>query len=123
MKEGNEKKNTGGRPKKTFKKDVILRIRVDRQDLFILREKARLSGASLSKYIREAAVNGGVVRARLTNEQMAFIRQFAGVGNNLNQVVKEFNKAGMMKAAVHFQETASRIDELLKFLKNDKQSI
>lgn len=122
MQEGQEKRNTGGRPPKAVKKDMVIRIRVDRQDLFILREKAKSAGAPLSKYIREAAIKSVIV-ARLTREQMAYIRQFAGVGNNLNQVVREFNKAGMTRTAAHFQETVAKIDDLLKFLKNDKQSI
>lgn len=111
-----QQKNTGGRPVKTIKKEVIIRVRVDRQQLFVLKHKARQAGVTLSWYIRQVAMTG-TVHARLTPEQMGVIRKLAGIGTNLNQLTREFKTVGMVKTAATIQEYWNKVDSLLSMLK------
>lgn len=117
MEQGSKK--SGGRPAKTIKKDVVIRLRVDKQELFVLRHKAKQAGQNLSDYIRKAATSG-TIRARVTQEQMEVIRKLVGVSTNLNQLAREFNRAAMTKTAAVIQDFGNKVDELLKFLKGDK---
>lgn len=117
MEQGSKK--AGGRPVKAIKKDVVIRLRVDKQELLVLRHKAKQAGQNLSDYIRRAAIYG-TVRARVTQEQMDMIRKLVGVSTNLNQLAREFNRAAMAKTAAAVQDFGNKVDELLKFLKGDK---
>ncbi len=59
-------------------------------DYVELQTKAEKANTSPTAYARQMVLRG-YVRAPLSAEQMALMRQIAGVANNLNQYVKHLN--------------------------------
>ncbi|HVI49226.1 MAG TPA: hypothetical protein VM802_30445 [Chitinophaga sp.] len=112
-------KRKGGRPVKSVKKETIIRVRIDRSELFIIKHKAQKAGMNISAYLRMSAINA-TVKARISPEEKDLVRKLVGMSNNLNQLTKEFKKGEMMKTAVHFETYRVRIDDILKLLRNDK---
>lgn len=113
------KKKSGGRPVSAKKKATIVRVRFDKEQYFILRHKAQKAGLNFSAYLRQAA-EVTVIKARLTPEERDFIRKLVGMANNLNQLVKEFKQAGILKTATHVEGLRDKVDQLLKLLRGDK---
>lgn len=113
------KKNTGGRPVKTLKRDIIIRIRLDKQEEFTLRQRAREAGKNLSQYIRQAAIAGKVM-ARLTREQQDQARKLVGISTNINQLARDFKRAGMAQTAFSFEECRQVIDTVLQSFRHDQ---
>lgn len=113
------KKNTGGRPVKTLKRDIIIRVRLDKQEEFILRQKAGAAGQTLSHYIRQEAITGKVL-ARLTADERDKIRKLVGMCTNLNQLAKEARKAGMIHTALTFETYRQFFDDILKPTRRDQ---
>jgi hypothetical protein len=114
-----KKKGKGGRPGKQVKKGAFVTARFDNTELFILRHKAQKAGLTRSEYIRQATING-LVKARMTAEEMDLVRKLVGMATNLNQLTKEFHQAGMLKTVQVFEYYRDRIDLLIKQLKDDK---
>ena len=113
------KKNTAGRPVKVLKRDIIIRIRLDKQEEFILRQKAGAAGKHLSQYIRQTAIAGKVL-ARLTPEQQDQARKLVGMATNVNQLARDFKRAGMLQTAFSFEECRQVIDTVLQFFRGDQ---
>ncbi|MGX5817995.1 plasmid mobilization protein [Chitinophaga lutea] len=113
------KKKAGGRPVSARKKKTIIRVRFDRDQYFILRHKSQKAGLNFSAYLRQAA-EATVIKARLTPEERDFIRKLVGMANNLNQLIKEFKQAGILKTAAHVEGLRDKVDQLLKLLRGDK---
>ena len=114
-----EKKNKGGRPAKLLVKDIVIRIRLDKQEQFILSQRAKMARQSLSQYVRQVAVSGKVI-ARLSADEKEIIRKLVGMCTNLNQLTKEARKSGMIKTALAFETYRQFFDEILKTARRDK---
>ncbi len=90
------KRNTGGRPRKEEWVKLKYRlpaVKVNTEEYFVVKEKAKAAGVTLTEFIRQCAFSGEVI-ARVTPEQMNLIRDLAGMGNNVNQLARQANAAG-----------------------------
>jgi hypothetical protein len=102
-----------GRPAKTNKKEIRTAIGFSKLEYFVIRQKAAKAGIKASAYIREVAINGQVTR-RLTDEERQIVRQVIGMAGNLNQLVKNSYKEGMLKTMLYFEAYRNQVDTLLK---------
>ena len=82
-------RNKGGRPAKGLseKRKYRITVKMATGEYYALKSKARKAGVSASEMVRQA-VDGCVVRERLTTEQADFIRKLCGMANNLNQLTR-----------------------------------
>ncbi|MGH2642579.1 MAG: plasmid mobilization protein [Chitinophagaceae bacterium] len=116
VQEQKQKKGKGGRPAKPVKRQRIISIRFTKIEYFIIAQKAGKAGLSLSDYIRESAIHA-VVKARFSEEERHFFRQFAGMANNLNQMAKLAHQEGLLSALLRFENDLNMVDEALKRFK------
>ena len=110
------KRKSSGRPLKAIKKEVRACVRFSHHEYFILKEKARQAGVNISEYLRQTAIQAEVI-SRLTTEELHFVRQLAGISNNMNQVAKVFNQQGLFEGMQYFENYRNQIDNLLLKLK------
>jgi predicted DNA binding CopG/RHH family protein len=112
-------KRKGGRPKKAVKKDAVTAVRFTKIEYAVVKQKASKAGLCISVYIRQMAVNGKVT-PRINEEQSHFVRQLAGMANNLNQLAKKAHQEGLLKAMLYFEGYRNQLDELINRLTNDQ---
>ena len=111
-----EKRNNGGRPKKTIKRESATGIRFTKAEYFLIKQKASKAGTCITTYIRDMALNGNVI-AKLNEEERQFVRQLIGISNNLNQLAKKGHQEGILTAVLLFENYRNIIDELLEKMK------
>lgn len=116
MAEGIKEKHRGGRPKKTNKKAFFFSIRVNQEERFVLKEKARQAGCPVSFYIRQSALMGKIV-SRFSRDDHAVFRQLAGMAQNLNQLTKAFHRDGILKTAMQIEIIRNQIQDVLTQIK------
>jgi hypothetical protein len=109
------KTKRAGRPVKAIKKEIRASVRFSKVEYFIIRQKAAKAGIKASAFIREVTINGEV-KMRLTGEERQFVRQLIGMSNNINQLVKNSYKEGMLKTMLYFEGLRNELDLLLKKL-------
>ncbi len=113
-------RNTGGRPPKApaEKKGYKITIKMDTEEYYTLKAKARDAGINRSEFVR-LCIRSSVVKQHLTSEQMGYIRQLSGMANNVNQVAHRANAAGY--SDVHRQCLAmnERLDNVIKMIEDD----
>ena len=61
-------------------------------------------------------LKGGNVKPALSTEQMALIRQLAGMANNLNQLTRKYHQAGIEKGRLYFADLGKRIRQLMNWI-------
>ncbi len=110
------KKKKAGRPAKTIKKEIRACVRFTRYEYFIIKEKAAEAGVNASVYIRQTAINGKII-PRLSEDELHFVRQLAGMSSNMNQVAKVCHREGLFEAMQYFENYRNHIDHILKKLK------
>ncbi|MEJ7829865.1 MAG: hypothetical protein WKF91_16770 [Segetibacter sp.] len=108
-----KKRKKAGRPAQTIKKEIRAAVRFSKLEYFVIRQKASKAGIKASAYIREAAINGQVTE-RLSDEERQIVRQIIGMAGNLNQLVKNSYKEGMLKTMLYFEAYRNQFDTLLK---------
>ena len=110
-------RNRGRRPAKGLSEKRKYRITVNMAtgEYYALKSKARKAGVSASEMVRQA-VDGCVVRERLTTEQADFIRKLCGMANNLNQLAHKANAAGFVTVRMECRILVARIEELLNLI-------
>ena len=108
-----EKKKKGGRPRKPNGRSYLTGIRFTPAEYGIVQNKAKEAGRKPTVYIREAALKGGNVKASLNGEQMALIRQLAGMANNLNQLTRKCHQAGIETGRMYFADLGKAIRQLI----------
>src|SRR5690606_10588337 len=113
------KEKKGGRPPKMIKRDKQAGVRFTTVEYAIVKQKALKSGMRVMAYMREMSLKGQIIE-RLTPEDRQILRQLAGIGNNLNQLVKKCNQEGMGKNVFRFEVIRYRIDKLLQQLRHDQ---
>lgn len=111
-----QKKRKGGRPLAPVKRQKIISVRFTKTEHFIASQKADKAKLSLSDYIRESAIHA-FVKARFSEEDRHFYRQFTGLANNINQMAKLAHQEGLLSALFRFEKELSMIDEALKRFK------
>ena len=108
----------GGRPTKGVaeKKKYCITVKLNTQDYYTLRGKAKNAGISISEFVRKVLDKGSVIE-RLTVEQADFIRKLCGMANNLNQLAHRANAKGFHTIAPFHKIIISKIDEILNLIR------
>jgi len=113
-------RNTGGRPAKApaEKKGYKITIKLDTEEYYTLKAKAREAGINRSEFIRHC-IRSSVVKQHLTSEQMGYIRQLSGMANNINQVAHRANAAGYSDVHTQCLSMNERLDNVIKKIEDD----
>ena len=108
----------GGRPTKGVaeKKKYRITVKLNTQDYYTLKGKAKNAGISMSEFVRKVLEEGNVIE-RLTVEQAGFIRKLCGMANNLNQLAHRANADGFHVVAPFHKIIISKIDEILNLIR------
>ena len=108
----------GGRPTKgaAEKKKYRITVKLNTQDYYMLKGKAKGAGVTMSEFIRKLLDKGNVIE-RLTVEQADFIRKLCGMANNLNQLAHRANAEGFHVIAPFHKTIISKIDEILNLIR------
>ena len=113
-------KRLGGRPKKEpgeKLKSVTTHVSAARYDE--LQEGAAAVRQPISQFVRPLVEAGVKVRKRpvlqLTVEQDGYLRQLAGMANNLNQLSKRAHQSGFAAVAQEVEAQAATLDRLLDY--------
>ena len=110
--------NKGGRPTKGVaeKKKYRITVKLNTQDYYTLKGKAKSAGVTMSEFVRKVLAKGYVIE-RLNIEQADFIRKLCGMANNLNQLAHRANAEGF-RVIVPFHKTIiGKIDEILNLIR------
>ena len=104
----------GGRPTKGVaeKKKYRITVKLNTQDYYTLKGKAKSAGVTMSEFVRKVLDKGNVIE-RLTVEQANFIRKLCGIANNLNQLAHRANADGFHAVAPFHKTIIGKIDEIL----------
>ena len=108
----------GGRPTKgaAEKKKYRITVKLNTQDYYTLKGKAKNAGIFMSEFVRKVLEEGNVIE-RLTVEQAGFIRKLCGMANNLNQLAHRANAEGFHAVAPFHKNIISKIDEILNLIR------
>ena len=100
----------GGRPTKGVaeKKKYRITVKLNTQDYYTLKGKAKNAGVTMSEFVRKVLDKGNVIE-RLTVEQAGFIRKLCGMANNLNQLAHRANAEGFHAVALSIKTLLSRL--------------
>jgi hypothetical protein len=107
--------NKNGRPKKdeADRKKYKLTVKMETKEYFSFRAKVRSAGLTQSEYIRRCIVKSEV-KQRLTSEHLGYIRQLAGMANNINQIARKANGAGYAEVHPEWVQSIKSLDNLIK---------
>ena len=110
--------NKGGRPTKgaAEKKKYRITVKLNTQDYYTLKGKAKSTGVTMSEFVRKVLDKGNVIE-RLTVEQADFIRKLCGMANNLNQLAHRANAEGFRVIAPFHKTIIRKIDEILNLIR------
>ena len=110
--------NKGGRPTKgaAEKKKYPITVKLNTQDYYTLKGKAKGAGVTMSEFIRKLLDKGNIIE-RLTVEQADFIRKLCGMANNLNQLAHRANAEGFHVIAPIHKTIIGKIDEILNLIR------
>ena len=113
-------RNIAGRPPKApaEKKGYKITIKMDTEEYYTLKAKAREAGINRSEFIR-LCIRSSVVKQRLTSELMVYIRQLCGMANNVNQVAHQANAAGYSDIHRQCLSINERLDNVIKKIEDD----
>ena len=108
----------GGRPTKGVaeKKKYRITVKLNTQDYYTLKGKAKSAGISMSEFVRKVLDKGNVIE-RLTVEQADFIRKLCGMANNLNQLAHRANAEGFQVIAPFHKTIIGKIDEIINLIR------
>ena len=108
----------GGRPTKGVaeKKKYRITVKLNTQDYYTLKGKAKSAGVTTSEFVRKVLDKGNIIE-RLTVEQADFIRKLCGMANNLNQLAYRANAEGFHAVAPFHKIIIGKIDEILNLIR------
>ena len=108
----------GGRPTKgaAEKKKYRITVKLNTQDYYTLKGKAKSAGVTMSEFVRKVLDKGNIIE-RLTVEQADFIRKLCGMANNLNQLAHRANADGFHVVAPFHKIIIGKIDEILNLIR------
>ncbi len=112
--------NKGGRPVKVAgqKKGYFVGVKMDTQEYYTLKAKAREAGISISECVRQSVLCSAI-KQRLTPETHELIRKLCGMANNLNQIARRANAQGYQNAQNENLQLATSIRKLVNHLRHD----
>jgi len=112
--------NKGGRPVKVVgqKKGYFVGVKMDTQEYYTLKAKAREAGISISECVRQSVLDS-VIKQRLNTETYDLIRKLCGMANNLNQIARKANTQGYQNAQNENLQLAIHIRKLVNQLRHD----
>lgn len=116
------KRNTGGRPRKEEWVKLKYRlpaVKVNTEEFFAIKEKAKAAGVTLTEFIRQSVLSGGVIE-KVTPEQMKLVRDLAGMGNNVNQLARQANAAEYRSDAERFSALGVELMNIIDKFKDSK---
>jgi hypothetical protein len=87
-------------------------IRYHAAEVTAVRERARICGAPLARYVRDVSL-GAIPRERRQRATDEAIRHLARIGNNLNQLAREANSADRFPMEARID---AAVDELRRVL-------
>ena len=107
-----------GRPTKGVaeKKKYCITVKLNTQDYYTLKGKAKSTGVTMSEFVRKVLDKGHVIE-RLSVEQADFIRKLCGMANNLNPLAHRANAEGFHSVAPFHKIIISKIDEILNLIR------
>jgi methionyl-tRNA synthetase len=98
------------------KREKRVEARFSQSEYEIICHKAFKARLQTAVYLRECGLNKELKEA-LPVDQMqkiqAFYRIMAGIGNNLNQIVKKMHQEGFAKNAKEIIELINKLDEII----------
>jgi hypothetical protein len=113
-------KNKGGRPKKgaaeKFKYKVSFMLPTG--DYLSLKATAKAAKLPRAEVVRRA-VTGCRIVPRFTSEQVGWMRNLVGMGNNLNQLTRLAHQAGYSEVADQNRLVVGEISRTLKLFRDD----
>ncbi|WP_129020669.1 plasmid mobilization protein [Edaphocola flava] len=108
-------KSKGGRPKKSVSKTAIIMIRLSPAERIIITNRAKIAGISASEWFRQAAKKAAV-KARLSKEEVDYLRSLSGMANNFNQLVKLAHTQGLISLVTECRKHIQQIELLIEKL-------
>ena len=113
-------KNKGGRPKKGAAEKLKYKVSfmLPTGDYLALKTKAKAAKLPRAEVIRRA-VTGCRITPRFTSEQVGWMRNLVGMGNNLNQLTKLAHQAGYPEIADQNRQVVGEISRTLKLFRDD----
>jgi hypothetical protein len=87
LKEDNNDKKKGGRPKKssTNRKSKTIGVCFSEPELYAIRHRATKANLPISVHCHDAILSG-VIKEPLKKEELEVLRSLSNMGNNLNQL-------------------------------------
>lgn len=102
-----------GRPKMEEEKlSCSINLKLSEKDFKSVKEKAEKLGMKATRYAREMVLKGSV-KLRFSLEDLDLMRKLSGMANNLNQIARQANKAGLANTAMEVISITTRIKKLL----------
>ena len=100
----------GGRPTKGVaeKKKYRITVKLNTQDYYTLKGKAKSAGGTMSEFVRKVRNKGNVIE-RLTAEQADFIRKLCGMANNLNQLAHRLMRKDFIPLLLSIKSSLARL--------------
>ncbi len=118
--DGEHRRNKGGRPKKGAAEKLKYKVSFFLQtgDYYALKTKAKAAKLRIAEVVRRA-VTGCRIVSRFTPEQIGWMRNLVGMGNNLNQLTKLAHQAGYPEIADQNRQVVGEISRTLKLFRDD----
>jgi len=118
--ENTKERNKGGRPKKSAAEKLRYKVSffLQTSDYLDLKVKAKTAKLSRAEVVRRA-VTGCQIVPRFTSEQVGWMRNLVGMGNNLNQLTKLAHQTGYAENAAQNRRVAGEISRTLKLFRDD----
>jgi hypothetical protein len=109
-KEGDKPRNKGGRPKKGAAEKLKYKVSfmLPTGDYLALKAKAKATKLPRAEVVRRA-VTGCRIVPRFTSEQVGWMRNLVGMGNNLNQLTKLAHQTGYAENAAQNRQVAGEM--------------
>ncbi len=118
--DGEHRRNKGGRPKKGAAEKLRYKVSFFLQtgDYYALKTKAKSAKLRIAEVVRRAVTDCRIV-SRFTPEQIGWMRNLVGMGNNLNQLAKLAHQAGYPEIADQNRQMVDEISRTLKLFRDD----
>ena len=87
---------------KKLKRDKILKIRLSRNELAIIKNRAQKCGMTNAKFAREAILKRNINAKKIrSQDEKSALRKLTGMDNNLNQMAKKVNTGKYIHEDIH----------------------
>lgn len=108
----NKSKRKGRPAKEKEKLNYSINLKLTEKDFNSVKDKAGKLGMKATRYAREMVLKGSV-KLRFSLEELDLMRKLSGMANNLNQIARQANKAGLANTAMEVINITTRIKRLL----------